>query len=98
MAHRHRVKSSSRGYWSLAHADVQSMVRAVSAIADVHVDTPDRAHISDLAPDSRDYGSDTSPGSAWDEQCDELLAAVRRALPAGWVAEWADDDVIIARA
>lgn len=51
----------------------------------------------DAAPASEDYDGDTSPGSSWDEECDDLLASVRAELPDGWVAEWNDNDICVTR-
>jgi hypothetical protein len=76
-------------------ADVDAVVAALANIADVHVDSEDRAHISNYAPDSE--GGGTGPGSRWYERCDELIADVREELPPGWSAEWSDDDIIITR-
>ena len=64
-----------------------------------------RYSVPGYAPDSSDdaYSDDngdpdTSPGSPWDKECDRLLAEVQRALPAGWTAEWSDDDLLIEHA
>lgn len=51
--------------------------------------------LPDVAPDSD--GADTSPGSAWWDECDQLLAEIEAYLPRGWSAEWVDDDIIITR-
>lgn len=58
-----------------------------------------RAHVTNYAPDSSEpkYGGDTQPGSAWDEECDRLLAQIRDELPTGWSADWSDDDIVIER-
>lgn len=76
--------------------DVNSLVDALAHIADVYVigDT-DEARIWHFAPPSD--GADTGPGSAWYDECDVRLEAVRAALPAGWTADWSDDDVVIMR-
>lgn len=80
-------------------SSVHGVVVAVSYIADAQVVSEDRARIVNLAPDSSDpeYGGDTCPGSAWDEECGAILKSVREALPAGWAAEWSDDDIVIDR-
>lgn len=80
-----------------AATDAAEVVKALAGIADVKIRDADRCCIPDYAPDSREYDDDTSPGSAWDEDCDRLLSEVRAALPAGWAADWSDDDIIIDR-
>lgn len=79
-------------------AGVEEMAAALKHIADVTV-RDGRGRISDYAPDSSEppYDGETEPGSAWDEECDRLLAEVREALPPGWTAEWLDDDIVIER-
>lgn len=78
-------------------ADIDAVVAALRNVAEVHVDSDTRGHITRLAPDVADYGGSTDPGSEWDEECDSRMEDVRDALPAGWSAEWSDDDVIITR-
>jgi hypothetical protein len=80
-------------------ASIKSVRAALAQIADVHVDDDDNAHITDYAPDSSDaaYAGNTEPGSPWDEECGRLLAEIRDALPAGWSADWSDDDIAITR-
>lgn len=72
------------------------LVAALADIADVRV-WDGSGRISDYAPDLTDYDGDDSPGSEWDEECDRLLEEIREALPAGWIADWSDDDIIIDR-
>lgn len=73
----------------------QAMEEALAPIVDVTRRDAGRYVIPDYAPDSTDYDGDTEPGSPWDEDCDRLLAEIRAALPAGWTAEWSDNDVRI---
>jgi hypothetical protein len=62
-------------------------------------------YIADIAPDSAalaaavwpKYGEGTAPGSPWDKACHAILEDVRALLPAGWVADWDDDDIAIRR-
>lgn len=77
--------------------EVSDVVAALANIADVHVDSADRAHITDYAPDSSEYDGNTEPGSAWDEECYRLLAEICAALPAGWSADWSDDAIVLTR-
>lgn len=62
----------------------------------------DRSHgpglyIADVAPDSE--GASTEPGSPWDDECSELLDAIRSELTGLRVTvEWDDDDVAITAA
>lgn len=79
----------------ITHTRDDAMVKALADIADVHIDEPGRAHITGYAPDSREYRDGTEPGGDWDEECDRLLAEIREALPAGYVADWSDDDIRI---
>lgn len=72
------------------------VVAAIARVADARVDG-DRVIIVGLAPDADGYGGETGPGSAWDDECVRLMRQVRQALPAGWLAEWSDDDVLIER-
>ena len=74
--------------------------RALLAAALSGYDLHDRSpgpgyYLADLAPDSTEYAGVTDPGSPWDEACDEILADIRALLPACWVAEWSDDDIVI---
>lgn len=80
-------------------ADINAVAAALSGIVEIKIDGDDRAHVTNHAPDSSDpeYDGDTTPGSAWDEECDARLAEIRESLPSGWSAEWSDDDVIIER-
>ena len=53
-------------------------------------------YIADIAPDSSEYGGNTEPGSAWDEECDELADAIRAIVaPFGCDVEWSDNDLTI---
>lgn len=78
---------------------IDDVIVALENVAEVHADSDDRGHITDYAPDSSEpeYDGNTEPGSAWDEACAKLLSAVRSALPAGWEADWSDNDVVITR-
>lgn len=51
--------------------------------------------IPDVAPQCVD--GDTSPGSPWWEETEEVLESVRELLCKGWTAEWSDDDIIVWR-
>lgn len=79
---------------------IADVATALSHIVEIHIDDSDGAHVTDYAPDSTDeeYGGNTEPGSAWDEECDRLLAEIREELPEGWQANWSDDDLHIERA
>lgn len=72
-------------------------IAALAKIAEVTIDSLGRLRITGYAPDSsgNGYDGDTSPGSAWDEECDRLRQAVRIALPSGWSIDWDDDDLRI---
>ncbi len=87
----------SRDEAERAQNTIDVVVSALADVAEVQVLYSDRGRIPNYAPDSAEFDGDTSPGSAWDEECDARLAAVREALPAGWTAEWVDDDLYIER-
>ena len=61
---------------------------------DTHETAIGTVYISDVAPDCREYGGHTEPGSAWDEECHRRLDTVIGIVsPFGVTAEWSDDDV-----
>lgn len=71
------------------------MLDAVHRIADTSWRDDGHYVIADYAPDRAEYEDGDSPGSDWDRECERLLTEIRTALPDGWVADWADDDVRI---
>lgn len=82
----------------LVDGETSQLNSAVAALAAegyvVHRRHDGKPYISNLAPDSD--GASTEPGSAWDEECNELLEAVNAIVePHGCRAEWSDDDVSI---
>ena len=53
-----------------------------------------RIVLVDAAPDSKDYGGVTEPGSEWDRECDRILGEIRAAVePLGWGADWSDNEI-----
>lgn len=80
----------------LDEAAADFMVDALANIAEV-VEHDGHWYIRNYAPDSSGYRGGTEPGGDWDEECDRRLKEIRDALPAGWSADWSDDDIRIER-
>lgn len=76
---------------------MSELVLELANIVDVIVDSDDRAHIQNYAPDSSDTGGVTEPGSPWSDECHRRLCEIVAALPPGWAAHWEDDDIILER-
>lgn len=80
--------------WSQQKRDA-ALLQTLAQVADFQSTKPGHLVCSNLAPDSKDYGGETEPGSEWDDECERILARVRNLIPAGWEADWCDDDMVV---
>lgn len=101
MAECERVIRDAQAQDDSDEAEVDVLSAAADALEAAGYDADERSpepglyfYLLRMAPDSD--GASTEPGSAWDKECDAILAGVRAVLEGLNVrVEWSDNDIII---